>query len=257
MQKFRGEFPYKKITAPDNLVFYDSPKREIYNFLPKISDNLRELFYQTLNEFLLVTKNFDYTLCYGSHLGSMLYEDMIPWDDDLDIFMLEKDRDSILSLINNHENLEYVHHTYTCPHSKTKREIGKVWSRNTYLYTPELHWDREQQWGFPAFDICWLDDYVDDYYVDLSNFIAYKKEHIFPAKQGKLGSQVYQIPNNDDIIKQRHPLAFDFAITYNWNHLMRHGDRNNDEAVCFPHALVCKFINGFSDRSFKLAYEKS
>ena len=56
--------------------------------------------------------NINYCLAYGTLLGCIRHKGFIPWDDDIDIYMLKKDYDKFKQLYKNEENKPYFFQNY-------------------------------------------------------------------------------------------------------------------------------------------------
>ena len=61
---------------------------------------------------VLDAHNISYTLTYGSLLGSVIMHDMLPWDDDVDIFVHNDTKAKVMDLFKDdrHYGIKGYHH---------------------------------------------------------------------------------------------------------------------------------------------------
>lgn len=70
-------------------------------------EEVQSLGYELLKEFDTFSKEhgLTYFLSGGSCLGAIRHQDFIPWDDDIDVCMLRKDYDKLLSIVKRHREI--------------------------------------------------------------------------------------------------------------------------------------------------------
>ena len=68
--------------------------------------------------------DLEYYLGFGTLLGAVRHQGFIPWDDDIDVFMLREDYERLLSLTDQLNNNEWELYSY-----KTKKGYGYPWAK--------------------------------------------------------------------------------------------------------------------------------
>jgi phosphorylcholine metabolism protein LicD len=88
----------------------------------------------------LEKNNIDYSMCGGTLLGAVRHKNIIPWDDDADIFIFEKDEKKI-------ENINWE--AYGC-------KLYKHWIGYKLCFIDgkrAIENDKEKEWNYPFVDI--------------------------------------------------------------------------------------------------------
>lgn len=113
------------------------------------------------------TNNIHYSLCGGTLIGALRHKGYIPWDDDIDIYMLRKDYDKFLSLYNKEQEAKGSHFRLMSPEicQNYIYTFGKVVDTRTKMVEDEA----------PDFEIgVYVDIFAIDYAFD--DIIARKKQ---------------------------------------------------------------------------------
>ena len=102
---------------------------------------LRNYQYKMLDEIKFIDKickenNITYFLCAGSALGAARHSGFIPWDDDMDIALYEKDWKKLIKILGSLDDTEYVLHSqqsdfnYIFPFPKFREKKGNIYGNN-------------------------------------------------------------------------------------------------------------------------------
>ncbi|MBY0405054.1 MAG: LicD family protein [Cyanobacteria bacterium] len=163
-------------------------------FEPVITPDEKEIFLNLLDTVVKAIHPHAYFLGAGTLLGALLFEGMIPWDDDLDIYCLFEQYHPIKFAIESSPDLE-------CYEIKKKTENGedyswlKIWSKtNSKTEFSSL------PWKWPFLDIFWIQQKGNDSYYSKATGITYPKDFILPLSKGCFDGKQYNIP--------RHPVLF-------------------------------------------------
>ena len=135
----------------------------------------------------LESENIDYYIFYGTLLGLVRHQGgFIPWDTDVDLCIMEKDRDKVQTLIR--ANKDWYHHF---------ESVNENWDMLHYSVTNKVH-----------ADIYYMS--IDDGYIYLKGYesIQYRHDSIFPTQLVQLYNLEVRAPADLTSIKEKYGQDF-------------------------------------------------
>ena len=154
--------------------------------------------------------NITYTLAHGTLLGSYVMHDMLPWDDDLDIFVSIDDLPKMRRLFNDSGHGHY-------------KQIQLLESQNSNAFTGKIFSLKDPKagvyrWHWPYIDI--------SFYTETNMVISstkakerweLKRDYFFPTVQRPLGGRWFPAPRNTGAF-----IAYKYkrfvCKSHTWNH---------------------------------------
>lgn len=108
----------------------------------------KKILFAAMKVFIAFCEHNDikYFACSGTAIGALRHHGCIPWDDDIDVFLLRKDFDRLISLRTNLDGSGYriVHHTdkgFPLPYAKFCDNNTTVWERKEYPFIEGVNID--------------------------------------------------------------------------------------------------------------------
>jgi len=183
-------------------LYYNNRPRKIYNFditqepfkSLLISNSDHVLIHSILRriDLALGENNIEYILGFGSLLGAVRYENRMPWDDDVDLIVTEKDEDGLTQIDWMKYNLQIspIFFGYKIYDMKNSRKTD---NERIFPFVDIFIYVREQnRWNFKSKRArkIW----------PVSN---YKNTDLFPVKRCTYGDSLYPCPFNvDNVLTQ-------------------------------------------------------
>ncbi|MBE6244362.1 MAG: LicD family protein [Bacteroidales bacterium] len=162
----------------------------------KLKDKLFNILAFTIDFF--DKHNISWFACGGTMLGAVRHNDIIPWDDDIDLMMPRKDYDKLLSLKQEFSNSNY--------------ELVSINDNGYYLTSAKIFDKRTTIWEVQRYEYV-IGAFVDIFPLDMTdlNIDDYKQQHAVYSK----ARTSYQMALSNFTIsemlwdfKNRHPNAF-------------------------------------------------
>lgn len=104
----------KVIDLPELMSDYSFVDRTNYVEMPESEIKNRMLQMLKFLKNICERNNIDYFLAYGTLLGAVRHEGFIPWDDDIDIWIRDKDLEQLATLVNASGRYQLIT-CYNCP----------------------------------------------------------------------------------------------------------------------------------------------
>lgn len=107
----------------------------------KQKEQYRRILLQTMKDFIKLCEenNIQYVAAYGTVLGAVRHKGLIPWDDDIDVYMTRDNYDKLISLkekIGNtsYEIIDYNNTNYYLPFAKFCNKQTTLWEMEDFPY---------------------------------------------------------------------------------------------------------------------------
>lgn len=100
-------------------------------------EKYKEHLYRILKYFISICKKHNLTYCCatGTMLGAVRHNDIIPWDDDIDVFMPRKDYEKLLTLAENMDDEGFG--LISANNSSSYATFAKLYNKDTTLWEME------------------------------------------------------------------------------------------------------------------------
>ncbi len=183
-------------------------------FKPIMTIEEKNTLFETLLKLseMCAKMNFTYMMYSGTLLGSHRHHDMVPWDDDLDIFMNYTERDQIVAALAK----------------MAPKYIVKVAGARVKFYSELGTQTSQYPWKWPYLDISFFkenathlwDGSMEDDYGD--RFYLYPRNIVFPLHPRPMGNFFFDAPRDSfaHLKKTYGPGVLDACFTSHYSHKM-------------------------------------
>ena len=96
----------------------------------------KKILLQTMKDFIEIcnNNNIEYIAAYGTVLGTVRHKGLIPWDDDIDVYMTRDNYQNFLNLKSKlidtkYEILDYYTKNYYLPYAKFSNKNTTIWEK--------------------------------------------------------------------------------------------------------------------------------
>ena len=168
-----------------------------------ITLDLLDTFSKTMDK-----HNLTYMMYGGTLIGSLRHNDVIPWDDDIDVIANYSDMDQIWNIFKK------MKPNYSIHKPKSQR-FWKFYSKNS------IKTKNDYGWKWPFLDIWWYNKNENNTIKDWSCGWCketFTPENLFPPVKRKLGPLSLYAPRDPRKFLQEAGYDWTKCVTRNWNH---------------------------------------
>ena len=174
---------------------------------PDEYNGLMRLLY--LVDAIFTRNNISYSMIHGTLLGSYMFHDLIPWDDDIDMIVDNTSKPLVYKLL---DGLKVTHGVHTLQRDENILKI---------FFNTSIQSGMKQQyaWRFPFIDVTFFVNKNGNFYaIDRYQHLGIPWSHVFPLHRRPFGPLWLLAPRNS-----RHALRAKFArdficSTTSWDH---------------------------------------
>ena len=158
--KFQHNYMLHTINSIKSKESYDDARLRFFKKMPKATGDLRML--QLASKALLMKldevcrkENITYWIDDGTLLGAVRHEGFIPWDDDVDVGMMRKDIEKLMTAIAKYPDLEITecYRVFGGPHHNYAFNFKGIYSfridlfiHDWYADSSDLSWEEHQEY---------------------------------------------------------------------------------------------------------------
>jgi hypothetical protein len=184
-------------------------------FAPRITEAQRAELMELMSYFVWLLAQpapLHYMLAYGSLVGALVFEGIIPWDDDIDLFCLQQDYAAIKERCLASGKLGWIDLPYGTQGGVDG--YSKVWFKGARRYH---QWD--SPWGWPFLDLFWLGETAEGQLQNISWEQTFPREAILPVRLERFEGQRLACPGQAErVVRQIYPDALTHGIPPIYDH---------------------------------------